>query len=142
MTFDDICRFRRPIVHFRIDIEGIIAAPWRPDLIVPNPLQIGWLCSRPRTGNQEITAILEQEGDQLKVTVGLEIDDAFIHGLLHGVSCAQPQRNAAELGLVVGQMDLSKRIVGFLSRGLQLPGRLADRIFSRQPRRFVVAIET
>ena len=41
MTIRKICILRRPVIHFRVDVGGIIAAPRRLHMIVPDALQVG-----------------------------------------------------------------------------------------------------
>ena len=45
----EIGDIRRPIVLFEIDIDGIVAAPWRHKVLVPQPLEIGRNAFCPRT---------------------------------------------------------------------------------------------
>ena len=45
MQFGKVADFHWPVIHFRIDIDRIIAAPRRPHLFVPDSLQVDWsLC--------------------------------------------------------------------------------------------------
>ncbi|MNE96393.1 hypothetical protein D3C80_1945940 [compost metagenome] len=54
----DLCR---PVIHLGVNVQRIIGAPWRSCLLVPNPLQIGWLCTRAGAGNKQVSAIVEQQ---------------------------------------------------------------------------------
>ncbi len=40
--------FRRPVIHLRIDIDGILTVPWRIQLVIPDTLQGGGLAARLR----------------------------------------------------------------------------------------------
>jgi hypothetical protein len=42
MAFGKIGILRQPVIHFCIDVRGIVAAPWRLHCIVPDSLQVGW----------------------------------------------------------------------------------------------------
>ena len=45
----EIGRLRRPVVHLRVDVDGVFRAPGRRHLVVPQALQVGGLSARPRT---------------------------------------------------------------------------------------------
>src|SRR5204862_7663431 len=38
MKFREICFFSRPIIHFRVDVNGVFTIPWLIDLIIPYSL--------------------------------------------------------------------------------------------------------
>ena len=46
VQFGEVARFRRPVVHFSIDVDGVVAAPGWLQMVVPNTLQIGWNLGR------------------------------------------------------------------------------------------------
>ena len=48
MHFAQVSHFSRPVIHFRIDIDGIFAVPRRIDASVPDALQISGLSARLR----------------------------------------------------------------------------------------------
>ena len=48
MAFGKIGRFGRPIVHLGVDVDSVLAAPRRLQVIVPQALQIGRLAARAR----------------------------------------------------------------------------------------------
>ena len=47
MALREVGRLGRPVVHLRVDVDGVVAAPRRPDLVVPDALQVGRLRARP-----------------------------------------------------------------------------------------------
>ena len=67
MQFRKICFFCRPIIHFRIDVDGVLAIPWRTQFIVPDSLQVGRLTTGLRRRNQQVTAILIIKRDKLRI---------------------------------------------------------------------------
>jgi len=42
-AFAEVGFFRRPIVHFGIDVDGVFAAPRRVHAVIPQPLLVGGL---------------------------------------------------------------------------------------------------
>lgn len=61
MAFRKIADLRRPVVHFDVDIGGILAAPGRQNGLVPDALEVGCLSAGSAAGDQEIPAELEAE---------------------------------------------------------------------------------
>ena len=51
MTFRKICVFRRPVIHFGIDVRCVVAAPGRLHQIVPNALKLARPHCEPGLGN-------------------------------------------------------------------------------------------
>src|ERR1043165_9653664 len=62
-----VCRFSKPIVHLGIDVDRVFAAPGRRHEVVPYTLQVGRLCSRTRTGDQQVAGELKIESDKLRI---------------------------------------------------------------------------
>ena len=61
-----------PVIHFRIDIDGIVAAPGRLEMLIPDALQIHRLCPGAGGGDHQVAAIVEKQGIQgLIVTIGI-----------------------------------------------------------------------
>ena len=102
MTFGQVGAFRRPVVHLCIDVDRVVAAPRRADHVVPNALEVGRLGAWPRTGNEQITAILKEQGEQVRVVVLLKRANAFIGGQTGCRGYAQVKRHTLEERLVVG----------------------------------------
>ena len=45
MAFRQVGKLCWPVIHFRIDIGGVLASPGRLQILVPDSLQVGWLGS-------------------------------------------------------------------------------------------------
>ena len=58
--------FRGPVVHFGVDIDGIVASPWRKKLVAPNAGEIGRLRLRTRTGDQQVAAEVVEQRRQFR----------------------------------------------------------------------------
>jgi hypothetical protein len=58
-TFAEVTSLGRPIVHFRVDVNRIFAAPGRVQPVRPEPLQVGRLTAWPRTGEQQVAPELK-----------------------------------------------------------------------------------
>src|SRR5687767_4922504 len=67
MTFRQVGRFRRPVVHLRVDIDGVLTLPGRRHQMVPYSLQVGGLGTITRRRNQQVTTVLEIERGQMRI---------------------------------------------------------------------------
>ena len=67
LTFWEICHLNRPVVHFSINIYSPFAVPCWCQLIVPDSLQIGGLCSGAAARNQQISSILNIQCQKLRI---------------------------------------------------------------------------
>lgn len=63
-TRAEVGGFRMPIVHLKIDVGGVIAAPRRHQQMVPDSLQVGRFGAVPRTCDQQIAAVVVEQGGQ------------------------------------------------------------------------------
>jgi hypothetical protein len=61
VTFSKVADFRGPVVHFDVDVGGVLAAPGRHDRLIPDALEVGWLAAGAAAGNQNIPAKLKAE---------------------------------------------------------------------------------
>ena len=71
MAFGEVGRFGRPIVHLDVDIEVVIAVPGRLELVVPQPLEVGWQAPGARAGHKQVTAILKVCDDKARIRLTL-----------------------------------------------------------------------
>ena len=63
----EITHQRRPVVHLRIDVDGVFRIPGRIHLVVPYTLQIGRLTTWLRRRNQQVTTILHHQRHHIEV---------------------------------------------------------------------------
>src|SRR5262245_7705041 len=96
VTFREARQFGRPVVHLRVDVDRPLAVPWWVFRLVPNALQIGRLRTGTRTGDQEVPSKLKIERRQLWIALLLELFNAAIRRLAHGIGRAQIERHAME----------------------------------------------
>ena len=57
----------RPIIHFSIDVNGVLRIPGSKKLVIPYSLQIGGLSAWLRGGDQQVTAILHHQRNHIQV---------------------------------------------------------------------------
>jgi len=74
----DLCG---PVVHLSIDVDGILAAPGRFQVLVPDPLEVcrsgAWTAGR----NQKVTSVLGVKGQELRIFRRLaKLVDSLISG--------------------------------------------------------------
>ena len=78
MTLRQVRDFGGPVVHLGVDVRSPLAFPRRAETLVPYPLQVRWLRARPRARDQQVSAELEIQLDELRVVLLGESPDAFI----------------------------------------------------------------
>src|SRR6266404_2037465 len=77
-TFGQIAGFSGPVVHLRVDVDGVFAAPRRVHAFVPKALEIRRLAARSRTRDKQVPAKLEIKGRQLRIISGRKTFDALV----------------------------------------------------------------
>ena len=97
-----------PIVHLGIDIGGVLAAPRRRYVFVPNALQIGSLTPGLRAGDEQIASELEVEFHKLRVVTGGKLFHALVCGKIHGGRGTQVETHTVEVVLILLSMCLQK----------------------------------
>ena len=120
VSFCQVGHFGRPIVHFRIDVDGIFTVPRCIQPMVPNTLQIGRLSSRLGRRNQQITTVLEHQSSQRRVFTFIELRYTFYRFHLGRRRCTQVQLHPIELFLIVSDMVSQSGIVLLLHGQLQI----------------------
>ncbi len=89
LTFGQVRRQRRPVVHFRIDVAGVLAVPGRVERIVPDALQIGRLPALATGRNEQIAAVLEEERGQIGIVAVAEVAEADVGRFVGGGGCGR-----------------------------------------------------
>lgn len=69
-----------PVVHFRIDVDGVLAVPGGSERVVPDALEVGGLAAGAAGGDEQIAPVLKEKGDQGGVFCAGEVADAFAGG--------------------------------------------------------------
>ena len=103
-AFREVRAFRRPVVHFGIDVGRVVASPGRHEQRIPDPLQIGRLRAGTRGGDHEITSEVIQKSRHVRG------HDAGIF------TCLQAQIGREKILLLLGETQertLEKRAVVF-----------------------------
>ena len=108
----EVGRLGRPVVHLGVDVDRVVRAPRRPQLVVPDALQVRRLRARAAAGDQQVAAVLEQQLDELRIR-GAELHDPLIGrqrrrrraGRRHGAAGGRErQRHAIEQAAVIGDV--------------------------------------
>ena len=76
--------------------------------VVPDALQVRRLGARPRGGDQQVAAELEQQRGELRVVDARVLRDPHVGGLVGRRGAAQVERRAAEQPLVVGHVPAAQ----------------------------------
>ena len=61
VALGQIAAFRRPVIHLRIDIDGVFRSPGRSKILIPKSLQGQGQRARAASRNHEIPSVLEQQ---------------------------------------------------------------------------------
>ena len=115
-AFAEVARFRRPVVHFGVDVDGVFALPRWIHAFIPQPLQVGRLGAGTRRTDQQIAAILEIQRGKLRIVAVVKIPDPFVGGQFHGLAGPQIKGHALEQPLVLLRVR-SEQLVEFFLGG-------------------------
>ena len=123
MQFGEVGQLGRPVVHLRIDVGGVIAAPGCLHPGIPDSLQVGGLAAGLRAADQQVAAKLEVRRHQRGVLGPVEGQQPVIDRPVLGIGMPQVQLHAVELELVGGHMGGQRLVV--LLRSAPQVGRVA-----------------
>ena len=126
-AFGEIGHLGGPVVHFRVNVEGIFAAPVGKEVLAPSALEVAGLAAFPAAGNRDIAAELEELGLQVRIRLSLlEGRNAHIGGLgiLRAVSHGEvhPAHEAGEV-LQVRGFELFEVLTLHIGQNLLAAGR-------------------
>ena len=118
MAFGQVRRFRRPVVHFDVDVDRVFAAPGRVFALVPDALQVERLRPRARPADHEITPELKISRRQFRIVVVGKRLDANVRRPLRVVRVAEVELNAVEEPLIIlNMLFFGGVVVGLKSEG-------------------------
>ena len=81
MHLSKIRHLRRPVVHFRIDIRRVVAAPWRAHVRIPDSLEICRYTWRSRAADEQVATELEIQTLQLGIVGSVRVSaESFVGG--------------------------------------------------------------
>ena len=127
-AFGEIRRLGGPVVHLGVDVDGVLRAPGRQQLVVPQALQVRRLRAGARTADEQVARVLEIQRRELRVVAGLRIADAHVGRLFARRRCRQFERHAAEQLLMVRDVRRAQRVESLGGRRLDLRTRGGFRI--------------
>ena len=114
-TFFEVAGFCRPVVHFEVDVGGVLTAPNRVRVLIPDALQVGRLATLAGACNEQVTTILIMEFYERRVVRRIKILDASRGDIACAlVGRAEVELNAVENGLVIFQVVLQDVFIGLL----------------------------
>ena len=117
-----IGNFCRPVIFFQIDVDGIVATPWRAEGWCPESLQIGWYSLGAATADEQVSAILEVELFQIRVAlVVVAIGEQLLVGRAGSIKLGtfQVQAYSIKEFPVISDMTLLEFIIGEVGK---MPG--------------------
>ena len=100
------CHLGRPVVHLRVDVDGVFAVPGSVRLVVPDALEIRGLAAGLGTADQEITPVVEQQGHHPHVVAAIEGIQAPVGGQFRIFPGRKIQPDPVVLGGIQGRMPL------------------------------------
>ena len=119
MEFRQVGQLRRPVVHLRVDVGRVVAAPGGLEAGIPDALQVGGLATRLRAADQQVASELEIGRHERCILGPLEGQQAVIDRPVLVVRPTQVQFHPVEL-LLVGSDVGGKRPVVSLRGILQV----------------------
>ena len=118
MQYAQVSRLGRPIVFLQVDVAGVVAAPRGKQAFVPQALQVGGHTGCTRTGNEQVTSVLEIKHFQLRIALVLigifQKLPVGRQGGNSGIRFAQIQFHTVEEMLIIGHMCLAQRLITLL----------------------------
>ncbi len=117
MHFREIGHFRRPVVHLRIDIDGVLSIPRSQQFMIPDALQSGRLSARLRRGYKQVAPELEHQCHQTRIFSFIEMLDTVRCLFLTGGT--NVQRDTSEKFLIGFFMSCKSLVVRALHRFYQ-----------------------
>ncbi len=111
VAFGEVGLLHRPVVHFGVDVVGVLAVPGGLVGIVPDALQVGGLPAGTAGADHQVAAVLEEQRDQRRVVARGEGGDALVGGQFGGGRGAEVERHAAEQRLVIANVLGAQRVV-------------------------------
>ena len=67
MGLREIRHLRRPVVHLKVDVQVVVAVPWRVHAVVPEALQVGREPARTAARDQQVTPELKVQRLQSRI---------------------------------------------------------------------------
>ena len=136
-----IGNFCRPVIFFQIDVDGIVATPWRAEGWCPESLQIGWYSLGAATADEQVSAILEIELFQIRVAfVVVAIGEQLLVGRTGSIKLGtfQVQAYSIKEFPVISDMALLEFIIGEVGK---MPGIIRYSFDIRSPFFYRVLVE-
>src|ERR1043165_1817012 len=81
-ALSQIALFGGPVVHLRVDIDGVLAVPRRIHALVPETLQVRSLATGAGARDEKISSELKVKSGQLRIIARPKAFNAFIRGKL------------------------------------------------------------
>ncbi len=108
VQFAEVCHLGVPVVFLKIDVGGIVGAPWWEKTLVPESLQVGGHTGSARRRDEQVASELEVKF----LKIGIDLCGIGVETELHvgrksrdrGVSCAEIKRHTVKQTLVVSLM--------------------------------------
>ena len=119
---------RRPVVHLRVDVHGVVARPRRPAAVVPDSLKVERLRSRLRAGDEKVASEAEVQRRKVGIACFGEALKTLERRLPRTRIASEVERAAVGLSLVERDMVRLRLGVWLLHRGSELAERLCARV--------------
>ena len=114
-AFFEVAGFCRPVVHFEVDVGGVLTTPNRVCVLVPDALQVGRLATLTGACDEQVTAILVMKFYERRVVRGIEILDAGRGDIASAlIRRTEVQLDAVENRLVILEMCSKQIFIGLL----------------------------
>ena len=131
VALGEVGYFHRPVVDLRIAIDRPVGRPGRVQVLVPNPLKVGWLAARARRRDQQVAAELEIKRSKPRIPGGRLLAEALVdRQIARRIVVADFQRNAFRQRLIVTHMVIAQLGIGRLAQRGEVGGTDRRRILA------------
>ena len=111
MAFGEVGLLHRPVVHFGVDVVGVLAVPGGRVGIVPQALQVGRLAAGPAARDHQVAAELEEQCHQRGIAAVGEGGDAFVRRQFAAGGVRRDRARRGGRALMVGDVLRAQRVV-------------------------------
>ncbi len=129
MALGQVRRLGRPVVHLGVDVDGVVAAPRRTQVRIPDALQVGRRPSGAGRADEQVSAVLVVE----RLEPGIDRAGGVLAQPPIGRErvlrpAAEIQRDAAEQRSIVGDVRAAQAFERAPRKAVETRGRRPDRI--------------
>ena len=118
----------RPVVHLGVDVDGVLAVPGRLELVVPDALQVGRLAAGAARRDQQVAAVLEEQGGERGIGRCLATRARARRSAGPRPAAGRGRATRGGTALVVGDVRRAKLVERFAVESVEVGLAAGDRV--------------